>query len=411
MQAVLGIAVLLGLAWSMSRERPAIDWRLVGIGLVIQFILLLVFLRVQWVADALLAFNSVVAAIESATQVGTEFVFGYLGGAPSPFAVDDPAGVYLFAFRVLPQVIIISVLIAILWYWRVLPLVVQGMGWALQKFLGVSGALGTAGATSLFLGMVETPMVVRAYLSRMSASEFFTVMTFGMSTVAGSVMILYSSVLADLIPGIIGHILSASVVNIIGAVYLSRIIYPHTAGDQDDYQGADLHYDSFMDALTRGTADGLQVAVNVAAMVLVLVSLVALVNVLIGHFEVDGAPLSLQLIFGWLFAPLAWLIGIPWEDAQVAGSLLGIKVVLNEFIAYIQLAQVGPQLTPESQMILAYALCGFANFGSLGILMGGLLILVPEQREMCLKIAPLSVASGMLVVLITGALVSLVLQI
>jgi len=418
MQAILGILILIGFSW-LLRERPGIvSWRIVAVGLLVQFVLATLFLKVSWVSEALLLANHGVLAIETATSAGTSFLFGYLGGGAVPFDIQNPQVMYLFAFRVLPQVIVFSVLVAILWYWRVLPAVVRGLGAMLRKAMQVSGVVGTAGAASLFLGMVETPLVVRAYLKRVDRSDFFTIMTLGMSTVAGSVMVLYAGVLRDVLPGAIGLILAASVLNVIGALYVSRLFVPKVVSQEAagnalslDSAGGDeagMKYSSFMDAITKGTADGLTLAMNVGAMLLVLISLVALVNGVLGAVIWEGADLSLQRLLGWLFAPIAWLIGIPWADAEIAGGLLGTKFVLNELVAYIALAQQAQQLSGQSQFILTFALCGFANLGSLGILLGGLSTLVPSRRDEFLKMAPKSLISGTVVTLITAAIVSVV---
>ena len=275
----------------------------------------------------------------------------------------------------------------------------------------VSGAVGTSAASTLFLGMVETPMIIRAYLARLTRSEFFTVMTCGMSTVAGSVMIIYASTLSSIIPGAIGHIIIGSVINIIGAIYISRIIVPEDGLPTDSDSFDDLGYSSTMDAITRGTQDGLKLVLNIAGMLLVIISLVALINGLLGTFSYMGVPLSMQMILGWVFAPLAWLIGIPWSESQVAGNLMGSKIVLNEMIAYIELASLEDKLSDTSQLILLYALCGFANFGSLGILIGGLSTLVPDRKVDYLSLAPKSLISGNIVTFITAAIVSLVVRI
>ncbi len=408
MQALLGLAVILAVAYACSEDRGAVRWRMVAVGLAVQFVLAILFLKVSWVTQALMSLNVVVRAIESATLAGSSFLFGFLGGGDVPFDVNNPAAMYLFAFRVLPQVVVFSAIIAVLWHWRVLPAIIRGFGWVLQKSLGVGGAVGTSGAASLFLGMVETPMVIRGYLMSLSRAEFFTVMTFGMSTLAGSVMVLYASMLRDVIPGVVGHILSASILNVFGAVYIARLMVPETPRAGATGGANSLRYQSLMDAVTRGTADGLTLAMNVGAMLLVFISLVALTNGMLGVFEAGSAPLSLQRMLGWIFAPVAWLIGVPWAEAQLAGGLLGTKLVLNELVAFLQLAELGGRLSASSQLIMLYALCGFANFGSLGILLGGLGTLVPERRREYLAIAPKSLISGTLVTLISGAVVALV---
>ena len=409
MQAILGIGLLMALCWSLSESRGDVRWRMVGIGLALQLVLALVLLRVPAVSQALLLLNHVVYAVEHATNAGAGFVFGYLGGGPAPFEVGQPGAMYIFAFRVLPQIIVFSVLVAILWYWRVLPAVVRGFGAVLRRLMNVGGAVGTAAAASVFLGMVETPLVIRGYLRTLSRSELFTVMTCGMSTVAGSIMVLYASVLMDTVPGALGHVIIASVINVIGAVFISRIMIPPLEADRSDLLPDPLSYSSHMDAITRGTADGLRLAANVAAMLIVLVSLVALVNYLLSTVIVAEAPLTLERMMGWVFSPMAWLIGIPWQEAQAAGSLLGTKLILNELVAYLQLAALpAGTLSASSELVMMYALCGFANFGSLGILLGGLNTLVPERRNEFLEIGPKALISGTIVSFNTGAIVALV---
>jgi CNT family concentrative nucleoside transporter len=412
MQAILGIAVLLLLAWLVSESRSHVRWRPVAIGLALQFALALTLLRIPAVGDTLLLINEVVYAVERATAAGTGFVFGYLGGDAAPFDVSTPGALYIFAFRVLPQIVVFSVLVAVLWYWRVLPVVIGAFGALLRRALGLRGAVGTAAASSIFLGPVEIPLMIRGYLQSLSRSEFFIMMTCGMSTVAGSIMVLYASVLRDVVPGALGHILIGSVINVLGAVMISRIMIPERATPAEAEVAEGLVYTSTMDAITRGTADGLRLAANVGGMLIVLVSLVALVNQLIGVVEIAGAPLTLERAMGWLFAPVAWLIGVPWAEAQTAGSLLGIKLTLNELVAYLQLARIGDEeLGAASRLVMTYALCSFANFGSLGILMGGLGTLVPERRAEVLEIAPRTLISGTLVSCLTGAVVALVMLI
>ena len=408
MQAIVGVFLLVALAYSLSENRPGVAWRAVAVGIGLQFLLALVLLKVPVVSQVLLGANKFVVAIEAATTAGTVFLFGFLGGGDVPFLMQNADEPYLLAFRVLPQIIIFSVIVAVLWHWRILPLFVKGLGWLLRKTMRVGGAVGTAGAASLFLGMVEAPLVIRAYLARLSRGELFTVMTLGMSTVAGTMLVLYASVLQDLIPGIVGHIITASLINIVGAIYISRLMIPGDSVVGETDSAIDMGYISTVDAITRGTRDGLMLAVNVGAMLLVLISLVALVNGLLSGINAFDAPMSLERGLGWLFAPVAWLLGIPWSEAPAAGTLLGTKLVLNELIAYIQLVQQADSFSPATRQILLYALCGFANLGSLGILLGGLAILVPERREEVLQIAPRSILSGTLVTLTTAALVGLI---
>ena len=411
MQGIFGVLFLIVFAWLCSERRDQIDVRFLGIGLFSQFSLAFLFFQVPLISDILMSLNFIIAAIEAATLEGTRFLFGYLGGGSEPFEVSEGGYLYLFAFRVLPNVIVFCVLIAVLWYWKVLPKIVTGFGFLLRRVFKVSGAVGTSAAATLFLGMVETPMIIRAYLTKLTRSEFFTVMTCGMSTVAGSVMIIYANTLSDIIPEAIGHIVVGSVLNIVGAIYVSRIIVPEDSSPTSSDKFEDLGYSSTMDAITRGTQDGLKLALNIGGMLLVIISLVALVNGVLGLLEVSGEPLSLQRMLGWLFSPLAWLIGVPWSEAHLAGNLMGSKIVLNEMIAFIELAALGNDLSEDSRLVLLYALCGFANFGSLGILIGGLSTLVPERKVDYLSLAPKSLISGNVVTFITASLVGLAISI
>ena len=409
MQSLLGIFLIIAVCYAFSADRSSITWRPVFAGILVQVVLVVLLLKVTFIADALLSLNIIVETLEAATQQGAVFLFGYLGGGEAPYVAKDGAEAYLLAFRVLPQILMFAVIVAILWYYKVLQWLVRGLGLVMQRSMGISGALGTGAAASLFLGMVEAPMVVRAYLKEMSESEFFVLMTCGMSTIAGTMMVLYASVLSPLVPGVVGHLLAASVINIVGAVYLSKMLMPGVQSlDAAAPSTMALQYESLMDAIARGTQDGLNLALQIGAMLLVLNALVALVNFLIGYINPFDVALSLELIMGWVFAPVAFAIGIPWTEAVDAGGILGTKLVLNEFIGYLQMVAMGDQLAERSQLILTYALCSFANLGSLGILIGGLGVLVPERRAEILKAAPKSILSGTLVTMMTASLVALV---
>ena len=411
MQAVIGIVALLAIAWLAAERRRSIRYRQVLAGLALQMALAFALLNIPPVRDAILLLNHVARAIETASAAGTSLLFGFLGGAPPPFPLADgaqPGSLGVFAFRILPQIAVFSVIVAMLWYWRVLPWVIRGFAWALRRTLGVGGAVGVAAATSVFLGLVESPLVIRAYLKRLSRAEFFIVICCGMSTVAGSIMVLYATVLAPVIDGALGHVLIASIINVVGAVVVARIMVPEegdrsSVGDLDD----GIRYESLMDAISRGAMDGLRLVVNVGVMVLVLVSLVALANLLLGAVPFGGEPLALERIAGWIFAPIAFLMGVPWAEAPLAGSLLGTKVILNELIAYLHFAEMRAELSDATRHILTYALCGFANFGSLGILIGGVGALVPERRAELLRLGPRALLAGTLVACLTGAIAGL----
>lgn len=411
LQASLGLVVFIAAAWVVSVDRHAMPWRLAFSALALQFAIALLLLRLEPARDALYSLNGLVEAIEAATLAGSTFVFGFLGGGePSPYAVTEASATFVFAFRVLPQILVFSVLVAVLWHWRILEVLVRGMSWLLRKTLGVGGAEGLAATSNIFLGMVEAPLLIRAYLVRMSRAELFSVMTCGMSTVAGSVMILYANVLDGIIANPLGQLLTASVLAVPASILLSRVMHPAADGGLQADVAEGLVYASTMDAITRGTGDGLRLVANIGAMLIVLVSLVALVNGLFALLpDVGGAPLSLQRVLGMLFAPVAWLMGVPWAQCIDAGGLLGTKLVLNELVAFIELAKLGPDaFDARTDTILTFALCGFANFGSLGIMLGGLSALVPERRADILALSPWSLYSGTLASMMTGAVVAIV---
>jgi CNT family concentrative nucleoside transporter len=409
LQALIGILFLLSFAWLLSENRRGVPWRTVLIALGLQVGIAVLLIHVGWIRAALLSLNVVVEALDSAAGEGAAFVFGYLGGGEPPFEVTRESALQLFSVRLAAQILLFSVLTALGWYWGILPLVVRAIGGALRRTLGVGGAVGVSTAASIFVGPVEAALTVRPMLASMSRGELFVLLTATMSTVAGTVMVLYASILDPVLPGSLGHILAASVISAPAAILFGLIMVPAEAGT-DSGSAVSVHYDSTMDAVTRGTGDGIRLVANVLAMLVVFVALVALVNTVLGVApEVGGESLTLQRLLGWLFAPVAWLIGIPWAEASTAGSLLGTKLVLNEFIAYLDLAALpADALSGRSVLILAYALCGFANLGSVGIIVGGLLAMVPERRPEILALAPRSLISGTLATLTTGAVVGLV---
>jgi len=409
MQALPGLVILIALAWLISEDRRAWSWRIVIVGLGLQFLLALMAVNLAWVRGAIQQLNVVVQAVDQAAMAGTAFVFGYLGGGETPFEISDGGALFILAFRAIPLILLFSVLSALGWYWRILPWLIRGIGAALQRSLGVGGGVGLGAAASIFIGMVEAPLTVRPMLARFDRGELFILMTCGMATVAGTVMLLYASVLEPVLPGALGHILTASLISAPAAIMLGHIMVPvKTVTEGASLEGVS-RYHSSMDAITQGTGDGLKLAVHVVGMLFVLVALVALANMMLGAFpDVAGEALTFQRILGWFFAPFAWLIGIPWSEAMAAGSLLGSKLVLNELIAYFELVALGDALSEHSRLILVYALCGFANLGSLGIMLGGLIAMCPERRQDILSLAPRTLISGTLATMMTGAVIGLV---
>jgi CNT family concentrative nucleoside transporter len=409
LQSALGILAFVGLAWALSENRARFPTRVVLAGLALQLGLALALLKLPLFKGMFLALNEALGALEHATQAGTSFVFGYLGGGPAPFAVSDPAASFVLAFRALPLVLVISALSSLLFHWRVLPWLVGLISRLLRKTLGIGGAVGLSAAADIFVGMVEAPLLVRPYLAAMSRGELFSVMTCGMATIAGTVMALYAGFLAHVVPEAMGHILTASLVSTPGALLIAALMVP--AGDAVT-EGKLLPPEtarSGMEAITQGTLAGVALLINIVAMLLVMVALVSLTNLLLGLLpDLYGQPLTLQRGLGWVMAPVVWLMGIPWAEATAAGALMGTKTVLNELIAYLDLARLpAGALSPRSALIMTYALCGFANLASLGILIGGLATMVPERRAEIVSLGPKAILSGTLATLLTGAVVGL----
>lgn len=407
LRGLLGSMTILLLACLLSENRRNISWRPVAVGLVLQFALAFLLLKVPFFKTFFLLLNRLALALEQATVAGTSVVFGFLGGGPLPYAETTLGASFVLACRALPLVLVISALSSLLFYWRVLPWVVNFFSWLLTKSMRVGGAVGVGAAANIFIGMVEAPLCVRPYLQRMSRSELFTLMVCGMSTIAGTVLVLYASILQQAIPDALGHILTASLMSAPAAIAVAQLMVPQI-GEPTDAGIVQLNEaTSGMDAITRGTMDGVKLLLNIIAMLIVLVALVALCNQGLGLFpEIGGEPVSLQRLFGYLAAPLVWLIGVPWNESLVAGSLLGTKTVLNEFVAYLELAALSPEaLSPRSRLIMTYAMCGFANFGSLGIMLGGMGTMVPERRDEIVSLGMKSILAGVMATCMTGAIV------
>jgi len=411
LQSLLGFCVLLLFAWALSENRRKLAWRTVLAGVALQFLLAALFLKIPLFKRGFIALNGAVSAIETATQAGTAFVFGYLGGGPAPFAATHPEASFVFAFRALPLILVVSALSSLLFYWRILPIVVKAFSRLLETTMGIGGAVGLGAAANVFVGMVEAPLLVRPYLAQMSRCELFITMSCGMAGIAGTVMVLYASILGPVIPDAMGHILIASIVSAPAAIVVSVLMVPPerkmTSGDLVPPQAAR----SSMDAVTQGTVEGISLLINVAAMLVVLVALVYLANQMLGLLpNPTGKALTLQGVLGWIMAPVVWLVGVPWSEAHVAGALMGTKTVLNELVAYLDLARLSDaELGLRSRVLMTYALCGFANLGSLGILIGGMGAMVPERRHEIVGLGAKSIVAGTLATCLTGAAVGVLL--
>jgi len=408
LQSLLGLVVIIAVCWALSENRKLFPWRLAIGAVLVQAALILATFAIPGSQVVLDGVNNAVKGLELATEEGTKFVFGYLAGGDQPYAVANEGALFTFAFKVLPLILVISALSALLWHWKILKWITLGFGFLFQRTMGLGGASALAVAANVFLGMIESPIVIRAYLDKLTRSEVFLMMVVGLATVAGSTMVAYATILAPVLTNAAGHVLVASIVSAPAGVLLARVIIPEKPGEGGavaDYNSA-LKYDSAVDAIVKGTSDGLMVVLNISAVLIVFVALVALANVMLGAFWIGGEPLSVERILGVVFSPLAWLIGVEWADAQTAGWLLGVKLTLTEFVAFIKLGAVPDgEMTERTRMLMTYALCGFANIGSVGITVTGLSVLMPERREEVLGLVWKALLAGFLATLMTACIV------
>jgi CNT family concentrative nucleoside transporter len=413
LQSLFGLFVFIFLAWIISENRKRINFRVIFACLFLQLGAAVILLTVPWCKDFFLTLNKVAGALQASTTKGTTFVFGYLGGGAVPFDISDHSNLFILAFQALPLILVVSAISSVLFYWRVLPAIVKGLAFILKKATGISGALGLCVSANIFVGMVEAPLIVKPYISKMTRSELFTLMTSGMATVAGTVMFLYAGFLSHIVDDAIGHILTASIISAPAAILVSTLMVPR----EKELQSADEEFapsqnaGSTVDALVKGVDAGVTLLINITAMLIVMVALVALLNMFLGFISpFSGTPLTFQKILGWFMAPVVWLTGIPWSESAAAGQLMGTKTVLNELIAYIDLAHLPANVLSErSRIIMTYSLCGFANFASLGIMIAGLRSIAPDREKDILSLAPKSIIAGTLATLKTGAVAGMIL--
>ncbi|AKP73901.1 Nucleoside permease NupX [Piscirickettsia salmonis] len=400
---VLGLIVFYLLAWGLSENRKHVSLKLILLGLFWQFVFALILLKVPVITEIFQWVNQGVIAVTAATQQAVGFMFG---GLASPSA-ESHLG-FILALQALPVLIVISALSALLFHWRILPLIIRVFSWVFQKTMRIGGTLGIAAAANVFIGMNESPLVIRPYLKRLTHSELFSLMVCGMAGVAGTVMVLYASIVGPIIPNVIGHVIMAVLISVPAALTVSRVMVPETevvsVGGQAEFAKAA----STLDAISVGIMDGAKVLVTVVAMLIGFLALIYLLNMALALLPyVDGQALSLQRVLGWLMSPVAWLMGVPWQEAQVAGSLLGTKMILNEVVAYGEFVHVSSLLSEKVQLMMLYALCGFANLGSVGIMIGIYGALIPERRQEVTRLGVRAVIAGTLSTCMTGTIVGM----
>lgn len=416
MQGLLGLVAIPAIAWALSERRDALAGarvvRMALVAIAIQFLIAGLLLNVPFLRGLFEWPGWAISALQTATLDGVRLVFGHLAGGPAPYEIAKPEHSFVLAFQALPLILIVSVLSKLLYHWGILQRVVRGFAWALERSMGVGGAVATGAAANIFIGMVEAPLLIKPYLKAMSRSGLFATMTVGMAGIAGTVLALYASILGNSVPGAAGHLIVASVISVPAALLIAALMVPGDVDPAPEPAAVVLEGDpgSAMEAIATGTREGVGLLVGVTAMLIVAVALVSLINMGLSAVAAPfGLDLSLQRVFGWVFAPLAFLIGIPWAEAGTAGALIGIKTVLNEFVAYLQMAGLPEgELSERSRLIMTYALCGFANFGSLGIMVGGLVAMVPERRAEITDLGLRTIVSGTLATLMTAAVVGIV---
>jgi CNT family concentrative nucleoside transporter len=412
-QIVIGFAGLVCIAIPFSQNRSSINYRHIFAAIILQIILAFALLKIPFIVQIFAYLSEGVTALQAATQEGAEFVFGYLSNSStSPFESSGTGNSMIFAFQILPLIIVISSLSALLWFWNILPLIIRAISKIFEKLFNIGGPIGLGATANIIMGQVEAPLLVRPYLSRMSEKELLILMTAGMSTVSGSIMIALVSMLAPQFPDInlIQHLVSASILSIPAAIMYANIMIPSAEVTNFDGNTVPKVYDSSMDAITRGTRDGLDICLNVGAILIAFIALVSLLNSLLGILGgwIGITDLSLQLILGYIFFPIVWLMGVPLSETLASAELLGLKTALNDFVAYGALANIEPDaLSDRSKLITLYALCGFANFSSVGILVSGISAMAPERKNDLIKVSIKALIGATLASCMTGLVIGI----
>ena len=407
-RALIGIVLIYGLCWVLSEKRKLFPWKIVLGATAMQFAFALILFGIPFIKDILLKANGLVDALQNASRAGTSFVFGYVGDNVAASELIGGSPPPLFFFQILPIIIVVAALSAILWHWHILRWITNGFAFVFRRGMGLGGATSLAVSANVFMGMTEAPVLIRPYIKGMTRSELLIMMTAGFATIAGSVLVVYGAFLEGKMANPLPQLLAASIMAAPAAVGVALAMIPETTPASERMKDPDFKYASTMDAFSTGATDGLKIVFNIATMLIAALALLWLVNAGLGAFpDVNGAPLSIERILGWIFAPLMYMIGVPWSEASQSGSLMGVKTVLTEFVAFLQLAEVPVEaMDPRTRMITAHAICGFANFGSMGILIGGLSIVEPERRDDFLSLAWRTLLAGTLATCLSGAVVA-----
>ena len=413
LQIIVGFVGLVCIAIPFSQNRSSINYRYIFVAIIFQIILAFALLKIPFIVQIFAYLSDGVSSLQAATQEGAEFVFGYLSNtSASPFESSGAGNAMIFAFQILPLIIVISSLSALLWFWNILPLIIRAISKVFEKLFNIGGPIGLAATANIIMGQVEAPLLVRPYLSKMSEKELLILMTAGMSTVSGSIMIALVSMLQPQFPDInlIQHLVSASILSIPAAIMYANIMIPSAEVTNFDGDSVPKVYDSSMDAITRGTRDGLDICLNVGAILIAFIALVSLLNSILGIAGgwVGISDLSLQLILGYMFFPIVWLMGVPLSETLASAELLGLKTALNEFVAYGALANIEPGVLSErSKLITLYGLCGFANFSSVGILVSGISAMAPERKNDLIKVSLKALIGATLASCMTGLVIGI----
>lgn len=402
-QPILGLCVFLGITFAFSRDHHGVSPKRIAVGIAAQFFIAFFLLRVSFVSNGLMALNSVVSVLQSATDRAAQYMFGYVAGGPAPFDVANPDNSFIIAFQVLPLILVVTVLSALLFHFGILSFLVELIGKGLKRAFGLSGALGLGAAATIFFGTIEAPLVIKPYLNKLSRGELLALIVCSMSTIAGSVIILYASVLEQTLPGALQHLLTASLISVPAALTLAHVFSP-TTGSELDVSGIAQSGKTWIEALLDAVDDAVKMIISIVAIIVVLFAFIYLIDDLLKLFNPN---LSIGAIFGFVLRPVMWLVGFDWDKAGLAGELMGTKIFLNEFVSYLALADV-TSFTPKETIVIAYSLCGFANIASCGIIIAGLVAILPERRREVVDVTFTALVLGNVATLMTGCVVSLI---